>query len=295
MIFTADHGEMAGSHGLRQKANLVYDENFHVPLIISHPDVAGGGDAEAMASAVDLAPTLLEIAGVDPAQIADRVPGLHGHSLVPALDGPRRARRRAHRRRVDHHARRRLLAALRRAGVDRADAVRRAAPDWTSAGSSAGYTDERYIVRPLLLAAGAEPTAATSTRCTPTTTSCSTTGSTDPHEMTNLAARPGAPRPRRRLPRQARGAHPDEIGDDTTLGHQAARTPRQPNLRPAGGHDREPRGRLANMITPVGGIKAAAWPTSTMPFGERASLSPPPGSMGCRVRHRSSALPTARS
>ena len=32
-----------------------------------------------------------------------------------------------------------------------------------------------------------------------------------------------------------------------------------------------------------------------MLFGERASLSPPPGSMGCWVRHRSSALPTARS
>ncbi|MFN8025958.1 MAG: sulfatase-like hydrolase/transferase, partial [Acidimicrobiia bacterium] len=28
VIFTADHGEMAGSHGLRQKANFVYDENF---------------------------------------------------------------------------------------------------------------------------------------------------------------------------------------------------------------------------------------------------------------------------
>ncbi len=65
VIFTADHGEMAGGHGLRQKANFVYDENFHVPLTISHPDVAGGATTDAMASAVDLVPTILEFAGVD--------------------------------------------------------------------------------------------------------------------------------------------------------------------------------------------------------------------------------------
>ena len=63
VIFTADHGEMAGSHGLRQKANFVYDENFHVPLVVRHPDVAGGGTTDALASAVDLVPTMLAFAG----------------------------------------------------------------------------------------------------------------------------------------------------------------------------------------------------------------------------------------
>ncbi len=43
IVFTADHGDLVGSHGLRQKGNLVYDENFHVPFIVVHPDVAGGG------------------------------------------------------------------------------------------------------------------------------------------------------------------------------------------------------------------------------------------------------------
>jgi arylsulfatase A-like enzyme len=42
VLFTADHHEMVGSHGLRQKGSLVYDENFHVPFIIRHPDMAGG-------------------------------------------------------------------------------------------------------------------------------------------------------------------------------------------------------------------------------------------------------------
>lgn len=87
IVFTSDHGDLVGSHGLRQKGNLVYDENFHVPLIVVHPDVAGGGTARSMASAVDLVPTLLDIAGVPAEQVGNDRPQLHGHSLVPALDG----------------------------------------------------------------------------------------------------------------------------------------------------------------------------------------------------------------
>jgi arylsulfatase len=87
VVFTADHGEMVGSHGLRQKGNLVYDENFHVPLIISHPDVEGGTKTDALASAVDLAPTLLALAGVKADVVDSEFPSLHGHSLVPVLDG----------------------------------------------------------------------------------------------------------------------------------------------------------------------------------------------------------------
>jgi arylsulfatase len=85
VIFTSDHGEMAGSHGLRQKGNLAYEENFHVPLVVVHPDLAGGGTSAALASAVDLAPTLLDIAGVR-LRRAERFPGLHGRSLL-ALTG----------------------------------------------------------------------------------------------------------------------------------------------------------------------------------------------------------------
>ncbi|MFJ1708115.1 sulfatase-like hydrolase/transferase [Kitasatospora sp. NPDC088346] len=87
VVFTSDHGEMAGSHGLRQKGGLVYDENFHVPFVLCHPDAPGGVRTEALASAVDLAPTLLEVAGVPAAEVAERHPALKGHSLVPVLDG----------------------------------------------------------------------------------------------------------------------------------------------------------------------------------------------------------------
>jgi arylsulfatase len=80
---------MAGSHSLRQKANLVYDENFHVPLVIVHPDFAAGGTTQVIASAVDLVPTMLAFAGLDTAAIATDLPALHGHSLVSALGGGR--------------------------------------------------------------------------------------------------------------------------------------------------------------------------------------------------------------
>ncbi len=86
VILTADHGEMAGAHGLRQKANFVYDENFHVPLVIAHPDVSGGGTTDVMASAVDLVPTMLAFAGADDVD-GTGAPSLPGHSLAPALDG----------------------------------------------------------------------------------------------------------------------------------------------------------------------------------------------------------------
>ena len=89
VVLTADHGEMAGSHGLRQKANFIYDENFHVPLVIQHPDFDGGTTTDTIASAVDLAPTLLTFAGVDDASAATQFPTLRGHSLVPALRGQR--------------------------------------------------------------------------------------------------------------------------------------------------------------------------------------------------------------
>ncbi|MFD9244304.1 sulfatase-like hydrolase/transferase [Streptomyces sp. NPDC059556] len=61
VVFTADHGEMAGSHGLRQKCKLVCDESFHVPFILParrhRPPGHGGGHRRTVARA-DRAPRL---------------------------------------------------------------------------------------------------------------------------------------------------------------------------------------------------------------------------------------------
>jgi arylsulfatase len=144
VIFTSDHGELAGSHGLRQKGNLVYDENFHVPLVICHPDFGGGTSTDAIASAVDLAPTLLDIAGVDHATVAERFPDLRGHSLLPALTG--------------EPVRDGVLTAVEIVttldndywrSLGRPDGPQRMQqgtlrPDWTKRGFLRGYTDHRY-------------------------------------------------------------------------------------------------------------------------------------------------------
>lgn len=145
VVFTSDHGELAGAHGLRQKGNLVYDENFHVPLVIVHPDVAGGGRADSLSSAIDLAATLLDIAGVDPAAAAERYPALHGHSLLPVVasgatvrDGVLTA--------VE------IITTLDEGywrGLTRPDAPAliesgRLRPDWRKRGFLRGYTDDRY-------------------------------------------------------------------------------------------------------------------------------------------------------
>jgi arylsulfatase A-like enzyme len=56
-------------------------------MVICHPDFAGGATSGAPGSAVDIAPTLLAIAGVDDAAVGTRFPELRGHSLLPALEG----------------------------------------------------------------------------------------------------------------------------------------------------------------------------------------------------------------
>ena len=66
VVFTADHGDNLGSHG-RCGKGLPYDESLRVPMIYSRPGtyppaVVGDG----VAGLVDIAPTLLAAAGIDP-------------------------------------------------------------------------------------------------------------------------------------------------------------------------------------------------------------------------------------
>lgn len=89
VVFTADHGEMAGSHGLRGKGPFAYAETTHLPFQMIHPDVAGGQTCRALSGHIDIAPTLLSLAGVDAGrqgEIAGRV--LPGKDLSPLLTAP---------------------------------------------------------------------------------------------------------------------------------------------------------------------------------------------------------------
>lgn len=88
VILTSDHGEMAGAHGHRDKGPFIYPENANVPLVIRHPDVKGGTETDALASCIDLAPTILSLAGIGAEAIADRHPALRGRDLSGSIMRP---------------------------------------------------------------------------------------------------------------------------------------------------------------------------------------------------------------
>ena len=82
VIFMSDHGEMLGDHGLYLKGPFFYDCLTRVPLIIRWPRrYKAGLKVDALVEMIDLAPTLLEAAGIPAAQ------GMQGRSLTPLLTG----------------------------------------------------------------------------------------------------------------------------------------------------------------------------------------------------------------
>ena len=83
VIYAGDNGHFWGEHGLYDK-RLAYEESIRIPFIVRYP--AGirdpGRRARQMVLNIDLAPTLLELAGLAPP--AD----MQGRSLVPVLANP---------------------------------------------------------------------------------------------------------------------------------------------------------------------------------------------------------------
>jgi len=60
VIFTSDHGEMLGAHGLREK-NVFYEESAHIPLIIRFPgEIEKSKVVNGYISTVDLFATILD-------------------------------------------------------------------------------------------------------------------------------------------------------------------------------------------------------------------------------------------
>ena len=64
VVFTSDHGELAGSHGMYRKGQPL-DESLHVPLLMRWPGrIAAGSAPSTLAGSVDLMPTLLALCGL---------------------------------------------------------------------------------------------------------------------------------------------------------------------------------------------------------------------------------------
>jgi arylsulfatase A-like enzyme len=66
IVFTADHGDFAGEHGMAVKGGVFYDCLTRVPLIVSWPDgeLPRGVVDDSMVSTVDILPTLLKLQGL---------------------------------------------------------------------------------------------------------------------------------------------------------------------------------------------------------------------------------------
>lgn len=92
VIFTADHGELAGSHGgLRGKGPFPYEQETHVPFVVVHPDFPGGGQCHAVTSHIDLLPTLVGLTGLPEARRRAATSGMPGKDFSGWLARPQAA------------------------------------------------------------------------------------------------------------------------------------------------------------------------------------------------------------
>ncbi len=88
VIFTSDHGEMNGAHRMTQKGAIHFDEAAIVNLTVCVPGGPQGKRTKAVGSLLDLAPTLLDFAGLSEEEIKQHYPHLKGHSLKSAILHP---------------------------------------------------------------------------------------------------------------------------------------------------------------------------------------------------------------
>lgn len=78
VLVTADHGESLGQHGEETHGVFIYDATLKVPWIMAGPGLPRGRVAQTVARGIDVAPTLLEYAGLR------SLPGAEGRSLRKA-------------------------------------------------------------------------------------------------------------------------------------------------------------------------------------------------------------------
>ncbi len=82
IIYTSDHGDLLGAHRIRGKGPAMFEEIARIPLLIRSPGGGVGAADATVVSHLDLLPTMLDLAGVEPPPI------FHGDSLVGRLREP---------------------------------------------------------------------------------------------------------------------------------------------------------------------------------------------------------------
>lgn len=81
IAIVSDHGEGLGDHGELEHGLFLYETTLHVPFIVAGPSIRPGYTIQDLTSICDIAPTLLDLAGIHTTQSFD------GRSLVPLLHG----------------------------------------------------------------------------------------------------------------------------------------------------------------------------------------------------------------
>ncbi|MBN1865567.1 MAG: sulfatase-like hydrolase/transferase [Victivallales bacterium] len=86
IVFTADHGDMAGSHGFLSKGAYMYDETYRIPLLVKTPGACKGRRIDKPVHLMDVTATLMHAMRGEPiCRMATH--DLQGDSLLPLLSG----------------------------------------------------------------------------------------------------------------------------------------------------------------------------------------------------------------
>ncbi len=80
IVFTSDHGELLGTHGLLHKGPPAYRQLVEVALLIKGPGIQTNQVQNALTNHIDLTPTFMQLAGV-----ADNYLSFDGQSMLPLL------------------------------------------------------------------------------------------------------------------------------------------------------------------------------------------------------------------
>ncbi len=92
IVYLADHGDLMGAHGLFCKGVPAFEEIYHIPLFMKLPGGQyRGKEMNQLAGTCDIAPTVLELAG-----LSGLLGKIDGHSLAPWISGLRNDSRMAY-------------------------------------------------------------------------------------------------------------------------------------------------------------------------------------------------------
>jgi arylsulfatase len=200
VIFTSDHGDMDGAHQLHAKGAVAYREQNNVPMIVVHPGYTGGKQCRAITSHLDLAPTLMALAGTAPEKRAALVKNLPGKDFSGLLAQPERAEPNAVREAalfnynmfayLDGEFLKKGVAHLQKGGNPKELAAAGVRPDMAKRGAVRSFFDGRYTFS-RYFSPRQHNSPATLEELYRLNDVELFDAKSDPNEMTNLAGEPG--------------------------------------------------------------------------------------------------------